>query len=99
MKTLLLITLLIPTLSFADITKDLKFGMRDSQIKELQQFLINKGYIPQGSKTGYFGAKTLQGVRRYQKDSKRHQRHDQRWPRSRCARRGRRRGRLDERNQ
>ena len=70
MKKILLLTLLIPTLSFADITKDLKFGMKDTQIKELQQFLIDKGYIPKGSKTGYFGAKTLQGVRRYQKDSK-----------------------------
>lgn len=70
MKKILLLTLLIPTLTFADITKDLRFGMKDTQVKELQQFLIDKGYIPQGSKTGYFGAKTLQGVRRYQKDMK-----------------------------
>lgn len=70
MKKILLLTLLIPTLTFADITKDLKFGMKDAQVKELQQFLIDKGYIPKGSKTGYFGAKTLQGVQRYQKASK-----------------------------
>lgn len=51
------------------ITKTLKFGMRDPQIKILQDILRSKGYFPINiSITNYFGAITLKSVKNFQKD-------------------------------
>jgi len=66
MKTFILFFAILPTFVFADVTSNLKFGMRNEQVLELQSFLIDNGYISKESKTGYFGAKTLIGVKKYQ---------------------------------
>lgn len=51
------------------ITKTLRFGMKDEQVKILQKVLQNKGYFPINSQiTNYFGAITLKSVKNYQKD-------------------------------
>lgn len=68
MKTTILTLLLIPTLSFASIDTNLRLGMKGTEVTKLQTLLIEKGYDTQ--KTGYFGAKTLQAVKKYQKDNK-----------------------------
>lgn len=70
MKKYILLLTLIPALTLASITSDLRFGMKSNQVTELQAFLIEKGYISKDSKTGFFGYKTLTGVKRYQADSK-----------------------------
>lgn len=69
MKNTILILALIPTLTFASITSNLKFGMANTQVIELQSFLISKGYLQANYKTGYFGSKTLGAVKNYQLDS------------------------------
>ena len=66
-KTILAILILIPVLSFASIDRDLKVGMTHPQVRELQEILISKGYSTLN--TGYFGAKTLQAVKQYQRDN------------------------------
>jgi len=70
MKKYILLLAIIPTLSLASVTSDLRFGMKGEQVKQLQSFLVEKGYIASDSKTGYFGVKTLAGVKKYQKDNK-----------------------------
>lgn len=68
MKNTILTLALIPTLTFASITSNLKFGMANTQVIELQSFLISKGYLQASLKTGYFGNKTLTAVKKYQDD-------------------------------
>jgi len=68
MKITILTLLLIPTLTFASITSNLKFGMANSQVLELQTFLVSKGYLQETAKTGYFGYKTLGAVKNYQSE-------------------------------
>ncbi|KKP84682.1 MAG: PlyM30, partial [Parcubacteria group bacterium GW2011_GWD2_35_7] len=56
------------------ITKTLKYGMKDIQVKYLQQFLNEKGYIVSrigagsvGLETTYFGKATDTAVKAYQR--------------------------------
>ncbi len=47
-------------------TMNLKFGMTNNEVKELQKFLITKNYF-KGNATGYFGTVTLASVKAFQK--------------------------------
>lgn len=58
--------LLVPTISSAAITADLKYGATGSQVRELQQFLIDQKILV-GVPTGNFYSITLQGVKLFQK--------------------------------
>ncbi len=72
MKKIILITLLTltPIFTFASIDKDLKFGMKNNSVKDMQQILFNKGYLDKSSVTGLFGNITLRAVKNYQSDNK-----------------------------
>jgi hypothetical protein len=48
------------------ITRGLSLGSRGSDVKELQTYLIQEGYL-QGEATGYYGKMTVTAVRTYQK--------------------------------
>lgn len=48
------------------ITKNLYFGLKDSEVQILQNFLISKGYLAPGNNTGFFGYKTRDAVRAFQ---------------------------------
>lgn len=62
----LALVFLVPLVSVAAITTDLRYGSKSPQVTELQNFLISKGYL-QGSATGTFLAKTLAAVKAFQK--------------------------------
>lgn len=57
--------IIIPSLSFASIDKNLSYGSRGSQVTELQEFLIDKGFL-QGTATGNFYSLTLKAVKAFQ---------------------------------
>ena len=57
--------ILIPSLSFASIDKNLSYGSRGPQVTELQEFLIDKGFL-QGTSTGNFYSLTLKAVKSFQ---------------------------------
>lgn len=65
-KTLLLAIFLLPTLAFATIDSNLKYGSRGVEVTELQEFLIDKGFLT-GQPTGNFFALTKKAVISYQK--------------------------------
>ncbi len=67
MKKLLLITTLfiIPMISFASIDANLKYGSTGTEVKELQEFLIDKGFLT-GQATGNFFTLTRKAVVAYQ---------------------------------
>lgn len=65
-KTLLLAILLLPTFAFATIDSNLKYGSRGVEVTELQEFLIDKGFLT-GQPTGNFFALTKKAVISYQK--------------------------------
>lgn len=49
------------------LTKALRFGMRDNQIRSLQEFLAKDSEVyPEGIASGYFGPLTLKAVQRFQ---------------------------------
>jgi hypothetical protein len=48
------------------IARGLSFGARGSDVKALQMYLIQEGYL-QGEATGYYGKMTVAAVRAYQK--------------------------------
>lgn len=52
--------------SCAQISSTLSFGSRGNDVTLLQAFLIQKGLLPQGSATGYFGAQTRLAVQQFQ---------------------------------
>jgi peptidoglycan hydrolase-like protein with peptidoglycan-binding domain len=56
---------IIPSLSFASIDNNLKYGNKGPQVIELQEFLIDKGFL-QGSATGNFYSLTLKAVKSFQ---------------------------------
>jgi peptidoglycan hydrolase-like protein with peptidoglycan-binding domain len=56
---------IIPSLSFASIDNNLKYGNKGPQVIELQEFLIDKGFL-QGSATGNFYSLTLKAVKAFQ---------------------------------
>ena len=63
---LVLFLLLVPVFVSASIDKSLYFGMvGDSQVKELQQFLISKGFLI-GNATGNYYTLTFNAVKKYQ---------------------------------
>ncbi len=51
--------------AFASIDVNLKYGQRHSAVTELQEFLIDKGFLNAQS-SGYFGLLTLKAVQKYQ---------------------------------
>lgn len=51
--------------AFASIDKNLKYGQRDSEVMELQEFLIDKGFL-KTAPTSFFGLLTLKAVKSYQ---------------------------------
>ncbi len=52
------------------LSSTLKRGNRSADVTRLQQFLIEKGYLEEGSATGYFGPQTEAAVIAFQKDRK-----------------------------
>lgn len=60
--------LMIPMIAFASIDTNLKYGMKGSAVQELQEFLVNKGYL-QGIATGNFYSLTLKAVKSFQSDN------------------------------
>ncbi|MEI6810866.1 MAG: peptidoglycan-binding domain-containing protein [Candidatus Nomurabacteria bacterium] len=61
----LLILGLVPSTS-ASIDKNLKYGQRDKEVTELQEFLIDAGFL-KTTPSNYFGLLTLKAVKTYQK--------------------------------
>jgi len=57
-----------PKISCPKISKNLKYGMKDAEVKCLQEFLKSQGpeIYPEGLVTGYFGPLTLSAVKRFQ---------------------------------
>ncbi len=65
-KTILLFTILTTlSVTSADITSNLKYSQSSNQVKELQEFLISKGFLTSNS-SGFFGSLTLKAVKAYQ---------------------------------
>lgn len=64
-KALLLAVLLLPFVISAEITENQRYGNSNPQVMELQEFLIDKGFL-QGSATGNFFSLTKKAVMAYQ---------------------------------
>lgn len=47
-------------------TKTLKFGANSNEVKQVQNLLIAEGLLPVDLNTGYFGGRTLAGIRAFQ---------------------------------
>jgi peptidoglycan hydrolase-like protein with peptidoglycan-binding domain len=62
----LLFSFIIPTISFASIDANLKYGARGQEVTELQDFLISKGFL-NGQTSGNFFSLTRNAVVSYQK--------------------------------
>ena len=60
-----LLFLLLPLTSFA-ATRSLELGMSGADVTALQKALITKGYLGAGNAVGYFGAKTLAALQKFQ---------------------------------
>jgi len=60
-----LLTIGTTTVSFASIDKNLKYGQRDKEVTELQEFLIDKGLL-KTTPSNFFGLLTLKAVKNYQ---------------------------------
>jgi peptidoglycan hydrolase-like protein with peptidoglycan-binding domain len=56
---------LIPSIGFASIDNNLRYGSRGAQVTELQEFLIDKGFL-QTQSTGNFYSLTLKAVKAFQ---------------------------------
>jgi hypothetical protein len=52
-----------PTYTF---TKVLSFGANSEEVRMVQKLLISEGLLPTDCATGYFGGRTLAGVRAFQ---------------------------------
>jgi len=48
------------------ISKQLDYGTSGDDVKQLQQFLISKGYQIQAGATGYFGSQTQEALKKFQ---------------------------------
>lgn len=57
--------LFLPSLVSASVDMNLKYGMKNTEVSELQDFLIDKGFLVSNS-TGFFGLLTLKAVEAYQ---------------------------------
>jgi len=62
---LFIFSLIIPLVSFASIDTNLKYGSRGTDVSELQDFLISKGFLT-GQATGNFFSLTRNAVVSYQ---------------------------------
>lgn len=60
-----LLTLSAVAVSYASIDKNLKYGQRDKEVTELQEFLIDKGLL-KTTPSNFFGLLTLKAVKVYQ---------------------------------
>ncbi len=60
-----LVTFTVTSTSFASIDKNLKYGQRDKEVSELQEFLIDRGFL-NTSPSSFFGLLTLKAVKAYQ---------------------------------
>ena len=60
-----LLTLSLVSVSYASIDKNLKYGQRDKEVTELQEFLIDKGLL-KTTPSNFFGLLTLKAVKAYQ---------------------------------
>src|SRR5581483_1382028 len=65
MKELILLAILLPAISLADITANLKYGSQGTQVVELQEFLIEKGFLLTKA-SGYFFSLTRNAVEQFQ---------------------------------
>lgn len=67
MKTFIIILSIVSTLSLtsASLDSNLKYGQKSSQVSELQEFLVDKGFLTT-SPSGFFGLMTLKAVKNYQ---------------------------------
>ncbi len=66
MKTILIaLSLLVPSVSMASIDTNLKYGQSGSSVSELQDFLVDNGFL-HTNPTGFFGVLTLKAVKEYQ---------------------------------
>lgn len=63
-----LITLPAPGVKYF-FTKALYFGIRDSEVIQLQRFFISKRYLASGNDTGFFGLLTESAVKKFQCDN------------------------------
>lgn len=54
--------------TFAIPTSTMKLGSKGPDVKELQQKLVENGYLEQKYATGFFGPKTQEAVKKYQAD-------------------------------
>lgn len=61
------LTLSLVSISYASIDKNLKYGQRDKEVTELQEFLIDGGFL-KGAPTTFFGLLTLKAVKAYQNE-------------------------------
>jgi peptidoglycan hydrolase-like protein with peptidoglycan-binding domain len=68
-KIIIALLVLIPTVSFASIDVNLKYGARGAEVIELQEFLIDKGFLA-GTATGNFYTLTRRAVVNYQNSVK-----------------------------
>lgn len=59
------LALAVPPVSYASIDKNLKYGQRDKEVTELQEFLIDKGLL-KTTPSNFFGLLTLKAVKAYQ---------------------------------
>jgi len=64
-KILILGLFLVPSVVFASIDINLKYGARGTEVTELQEFLIDKGFLS-GQATGNFFSLTLRAVKAFQ---------------------------------
>ena len=56
----------VPPVNVKLLTKSLYYGLRDAEVKILQEFLIARSYLAIGNNTGFFGALTKRAVQKYQ---------------------------------
>ena len=66
MVSLLVMSVSVPV--FALLEQNLKYGNRNNDVMELQDFLIDKNMLA-GSASGFFGITTLKAVKKYQKSA------------------------------
>ncbi len=64
---LFLVFFLVPSSAFAAV-RSLSLGLSGSDVVQLQNALIAKGYFPSGKNTGYFGTLTQTALKKFQCD-------------------------------
>jgi peptidoglycan hydrolase-like protein with peptidoglycan-binding domain len=60
---------LLANVAHAAFEQNLRVGARGTSVVELQNELIDEGFLTPGRNTGFFGPATLQAVKDYQKDN------------------------------